>query len=65
MSLAEALGRTRNQTLAFGALFLVIGVVIDLVTRGGVNFGARIISTLVAAGLWWAISAWLEMRRKG
>ena len=65
MSLAEALGRTRNQTLLFGALVLMIGVVIDLVTRGGVNIVARIVTTLLAAGLWWAISAWLEMRRTG
>ncbi len=65
MSFAEAIGQTWKRAAFFAAVFLVIGFALDAMTGREIELSARVVTIVIATGIYWLASAWLLIRRQG
>ena len=58
MTWSDAFGATWRSALLFAAAFTVLGFLIDMTIGRGFEPVQRILTVVIASGLYWALIAW-------
>lgn len=65
MSFGDAISQTWRRAAFFAAVFLVIGFALDAMTGRSIEWSARLVTIVIATGIYSVVSAALLMRRQG